>query len=82
MRMCAILAAVAAIMTTMPDNAGRKPGQSVTVCDDGGTYAIVATPEECRGTVHAGVVTVVGEGMISIDLGGKNLIIDTVGKGS
>ncbi len=77
-----MLAAVAAITTTMPDNGGRQPGQSVTICDDGGAYAIVAAPEDCKGAASTGVVTVVGQGQVSIDLGGKNLIIDTAGKGS
>lgn len=82
MRKIALLAALAAFSTTISANGGLQPGQAVTVCDDGGAYAIVTTPEECKGTPSNGTITVVGGDMISIDMDGKNLIIDTAGKDS
>lgn len=82
MRKIALLAALAAFSTTISANGGLQPGQAVTLCDDGGAYVIVNTPEECKGTPSNGTITVVGGDMISIDMDGKNLIIDTAGKDS
>ncbi len=82
MRKIALLAAMAVFSTTISANGGLQPGQAVTLCDEGGAYVIVATPDECKGTTSNGTITVVGGGMISIDMNGKNLIIDTAGKDS
>lgn len=82
MRKIALLAAMAAFTATISANGGLQPGQAVTLCDEGGKYAIVAKPGECKGKASKGTITVVGGDMISIDMDGKNLIIDTAGKDS
>lgn len=82
MKTIAMLAAVAAITATLPQSGGRQAGQSVTICDDGGAYVIVDKVEDCQGAAASGVITVVGEDMVSIDMDGKNVIINTPGQGS